>query len=108
MTKLSDEQIEANAEAVERWCSIRSISSIRTLSDFFHCAGEYGFDPEKFIAEVRALYKAETTPVKKMVTREVGGTSSRISPITDWVYLDKPIPPNTKVRVIYEVKEDAE
>ena len=103
MTKLSEEQIRANKEAANRWAKIPSLSS-RSIADFFHYAEHYELNSDRFIASARALYTEETTPKKKMVEREIGGLTASFK--SSFVYLDNPIPPNIKVRVIYETEEE--
>lgn len=107
MTKLSEEQIKANEEAAMRWGKITGFST-RNIADFFHYAERYGINVDQYIAEARDLYTADTTPKKKkMVQVEVEGRSADRSAKVACVFLDRTIPPNTKVRVIYEVEEEA-
>lgn len=109
MIKLSKEQIRANEEAINSWTSASERSSVRALANFLHYAEHYGLNVDQYIDEARAIYKAETTPVKKKVTREVAGmTANDYSAASFWVCLDKPIPSNTTVRVIYETEEEGE
>ena len=123
MTKLSDEQIKKNKDARNRASLalnkyyndnselIRSHSiSTRLLADLMHYFDSISIDNN--FANARVLYKLETTPVKKMVTREVKGQANGncgpASSNTGIVILKNVlIPRGTKVRVIYEVEEES-
>lgn len=109
MTKLSDEQIKENEKAISNWIRASNGNSVRALANFLHFAERYGLSANQCIDEARAIYRAETTFLKKMVTKAIAGHAAIFAEkSTCSVVIDKPIPPGTQVLVTYETEEEGE